>query len=220
VIRMTQFHKILIGAALACGVLLAQDSGVLPPLPKPLVLPPGNDQILPIAKSSSYLGDAIRIVDCPDQKDQPFGTCGNLVFGGPALFNTHLSGLIRIRFDNPVNNVAHFTITHPNNIVGDDVFMSAPQLYEYGIGQNRILDDFDEYSQGDLNLITGEVTNLNYIVFASNSFHDLMRSNGASVMGNSICRFCCVSRARAFAISVFTHALLMLASERMSRSLS
>ena len=170
-IRMMQFHKVLIGGVLAFGTLLAQDSGVLPPLPKPLTLPPGNDEILPIAKSSSYLGDAIRIVDCPDQKDQPFGTCGNLVFGGPALFNTHLSGLIRIKFDNPVNNVAHFTITHPNNIVGDDVFMSAPQLYEYGIGQNRILDDFDEYSQGDLNLITGEVTNLNYIVFASNSFY-------------------------------------------------
>ena len=72
-----------------------------------------------------------------------------------------------------MNNIAHFTITHPNNIVGDDVFMSAPQLYEYGIGQNRILDDFDEYSQGDLNLITGEVTgepNL-HRVFASNSFY-------------------------------------------------
>jgi hypothetical protein len=47
-------------------------------------------------------------------------------------------------------------------------------------------------------------------------------SNGTSTieMGNNICRFCCCSRARAFAISVFTQLLFMLASDRISSSLS
>lgn len=151
--------------------MCAQGVNVYPPLAKPLVLPPGNEEILPIAKSSSFLGDAIRIVDCPAIADEPFGTCGNLLFGGPAVYNTHLTGFIKIHFEPPVNNVAHFEITHPNDLVGEDVFMTAPQLWQFGVGQNHILDNFDQYTQGDLNLITGEVTNLNYIVFASNSFY-------------------------------------------------
>jgi hypothetical protein len=170
---MIWFRKFALGALLAATpvLLVAQVSNVLPPLPTPLVLPPGNEEVLPIAKSSSYLGDAIRIVDCPDTKDEPFGTCGNLLFGGLALYNTHLTGKVKIHFEQPVNNIAHFEVTHPNDLVGDDVFMAAPQVYQFGVGQNRILDDFDEYSQGDLNLINGEVTNLTYLVFVSNSFY-------------------------------------------------
>ena len=141
---MIWFRKFALGALLAATpvLLVAQVSNVLPPLPTPLVLPPGNDEVLPIAKSSSYLGDAIRIVDCPDAKDEPFGTCGNLLFGGLALYNTHLTGKVRIHFEQPVNNIAHFEVTHPNDLVGDDVFMAAPQVYQFGVGQNRILDDF------------------------------------------------------------------------------
>ncbi|HVV46858.1 MAG TPA: hypothetical protein VHC72_16710, partial [Bryobacteraceae bacterium] len=172
-IRTARFHGIALGGLLLAGAALlqAQGTNVLPPLPKPLALPPDRDEVLPLAKSSSYLGDAVRIVDCPNSQDEPFGTCGNLVFGGLAMYNTHLTGFVHIHFEPPVNNIAHFEVTHPNDMVGDDVFMSAPQMFEFGVGQNRILDDFNNYSEGDLNLVTGEVTNLRYSVFASNSFY-------------------------------------------------
>ncbi len=170
---MTWLRIFTLGSVVLGGAMLlqAQGTNVLPPLPTPLVLPPGNDEVLPIATSSSYLGDAIRVVDCPNAADEPFGTCGNLDFGGLAMYNTHLTGFVHIHFEAPVNNIAHFEVTHPDDLVGSDVFMSAPQLFEMGVGQNRILDYFDQDSEGDLNLITGEVTNLNYIIFASNSFY-------------------------------------------------
>ncbi|MEO7649711.1 MAG: hypothetical protein ABIZ80_04535, partial [Bryobacteraceae bacterium] len=76
------------------SVLLAVASAVLAeraPLPVPLKLPPGLTQVLPVDKDGSYMGDAIRIVDCPKNEDNPFGVCGNTLFGGHALYNTHLS---------------------------------------------------------------------------------------------------------------------------------
>jgi hypothetical protein len=149
--------------------LFAQD-----PLPTPLRLPPGNFQILQINKEGSYMGDAVRIVDCPKDEDNPFGTCGNLLFGGLGLWNSHLSGAIAIQFHPPVNNVTRFEIFHPNNLVGDDVFMAAPQLYEMGVFSNIVLDTFNEFSSGDLNLVTGEVTNLNYTVNFFNFWYTLL----------------------------------------------
>jgi hypothetical protein len=168
-----RFSTIALGSIFLAGAAFVQGQGmnVLPPLPSPLVLPPGNDEVLPIATSTSYLGDAIRVVDCPNAADEPYGTCGNLDFGGLAIYNTHLTGFVHIHFETPVNNIAHFEVTHPDDLVGGDVFMYAPQFYQMGIGQNTILDYFDQDSEGDLNLITGEVTNLNYIIFASNSFY-------------------------------------------------
>ncbi len=138
-------------------------------LPEPLRLPPGNFQILDIDQAGSYMGDAVRIVDCPKDEDNPLGVCGNLLFGGLALWNSHLTGSLAIQFYPPVNNVAHFEIFHPNNLVGEDVLMQAPQLYQMTVSSNIVLDTLSEYSSGDLNLVTGEVTNLNYTV---NFFND------------------------------------------------
>lgn len=138
-------------------------------LAEPLRLPPGNFQILPVDTTGSYMGDAVRIVDCPRDEDNPLGVCGNLLFGGLALWNSHLAGTIAIQFYPPVNNVSHFEIFHPNNLVGEDVLMQAPQLYQMAVSSNLVLDTLSEYSSGDLNLVTGEVTNLNYTV---NFFND------------------------------------------------
>ena len=110
------------------------------------------------------MGDAMRIVDCPNPADEPFGTCGNELFGGVALWNSHLNGALQIRFSTPVNGVTHFEVTHPFNLTGDDVLMTMPQLYIFKMTQNTILDTFDTVSSGDLNLATGLVTNLNYNV--------------------------------------------------------
>lgn len=162
--------------SMLCAVLLISivPVGAADPLPTPLQLPPGNFQILQIDKAGSYMGDAVRIVDCPKDEDNPFGVCGNLLFGGLGLWNSHLSGAIAIQFYPPVNDIAHFEIFHPNNLVGDDVFMHAPQLYQMAVFSNIILDTFSEYSSGDLNLRTGEVTNLNYTVNFFNYWYALL----------------------------------------------
>src|ERR1700694_4234078 len=74
----------------------------------PLQLPPGLVEILPINKDASFYGDAIRMVDCPKEADEPFGLCNNHLFGGLALMSTHLQGSIQIRFYPPVGSISHF----------------------------------------------------------------------------------------------------------------
>jgi hypothetical protein len=144
------------------------------PLPVPLQLPPSMDEVLPVDTTGSYMGDAVRIVDCPNPADNPFGTCGNVLFGGLALWNSHLSGSIEVRFFKPVNNIAHFEVSHPFNLTGTDVLMKTPQFYVFGVTNNAIVDQFNQYSSGDLNLITGEVTNLNYGVIFYNIFYEAL----------------------------------------------
>src|SRR5437016_13767193 len=109
-----RFFATVAALSLAASLALAQ----LPPLTAPLVLPPGLDEVLPINPDSSYMADAVRIVDCPLDKDNPFGTCGNVLFGGFALYASQLSGNVEIRFFTPHQGVAHFEITHPGNLKG------------------------------------------------------------------------------------------------------
>lgn len=47
-----------------------------------------------------------------------------------------------------------------------------------------------------------------------------VHSDGTMLIGNNTWRPCCTSRARAFAISVFTQLLFVLASDRINSSLS
>ena len=146
--------------------LLARD-----PLPVPLKLPPGMAQVLPIDKNGSFMGDAIRVVDCPKNEDNPLGVCPNVLFGGFGLWNSHLTGVVRIQFYPPVNDIAHFELSHPLNLKGDDVVLRTPQFYAFGATSNALLDVFDQYSTGDLNLKTGEVTNLRYMANFFNIFY-------------------------------------------------
>jgi hypothetical protein len=143
------------------------------PLSVPLQLPPGGMEVLQVDTAGSYMGDAVRIVDCPNDADNPFGVCGNVIFGGLGLWNSHLTGVIQIRFNPPVNNISHFEISHPFNLRGNDTTMTAPQLYQMGVISNILLDSFNDYSSGDLNLVTGEVTNLQYKVIFFNYWYAL-----------------------------------------------
>src|SRR5213593_3338363 len=130
----------------------------LPNLPVPLKLPPGLRQTLRINKDVSYIGDAVRIVDCPKDEDNPLGTCSNLLFGGLAMYDSHVSGVVEVKFYAPINDIAHFEISHPGNLAGDNAVMKAPQGYEMRVRDVFILDALDQISSGDLNLLTGEVT--------------------------------------------------------------
>jgi len=147
-------------------------------LPVPLKLPPGLRQTLFINQEVSYVGDAVRIVDCPKDEDNPLGTCNNLLFGGLALWDSHLSGVVEVKFYAPINDIAHFEISHPGNLVGENAVMKAPQLYEMRVRDMFVLDALDQISSGDLNLLTGDVTHLNYAALFSNTWYaDLVKVN-------------------------------------------
>ena len=135
-----------------------------------LKLPTGLEQELPLNKAASYYGDALRAVHTAEKGEAAFGLTGNLLFGGLAMLDTHLSGSVRIKFTPPVNNVSHFEVTHgTTGLVGDDSRLSAPQFFKLPAIQHQVMDSAAEHSSGDLNLVTGEVTGLTYKFFFLNS---------------------------------------------------
>ncbi|HEX4963477.1 MAG TPA: hypothetical protein VF173_21795 [Thermoanaerobaculia bacterium] len=152
-----------------------------PPPQRPpgrLQLPPGLEQTLPLAKRATYHGDAIRIVHCPDEKDSRFGSCGDLFFGGFVLYDSHLTGSVRIRFTPPASDVTHFEVTLGEGLRGDDGVLSAPQFFRWPVLQAEVTDAPGFVSSGDLNLATGEVSNLQVFVYFRNSaLFGLMRAN-------------------------------------------
>jgi len=158
----------------------AADGSWPPPQPTPgrLQLPDGLVQTLPLAKRASYHGDAIRIVDCADPKEGVFGSCANLFFGGFVMFDSHLSGQIQIRFSPPQGDVTHFEVTLGEGLAGDDGLLAAPQLFRWPIQQAQVTDAPGVVSAGDLNLATGEVTNLNvFVLFRNSALFGLFRVN-------------------------------------------
>jgi hypothetical protein len=161
----------LLRTALLSTLLASIASAGLPLLPVPLQIPPGGIEVLPVVKRTSYIGDAVKIVDCPEDKYSPFGTCGNLLFGGMALYDSHLSGLIQVKFYPPVRNISHFEISHPGNLRGDDAVLKAPQVYQFPVQNVYAFDDLAVISSGDLNVATGEVTKVDYRLNVYNTFY-------------------------------------------------
>jgi len=139
-----------------------------PKLPKPLELPPGLEQTLPIATAGSYLSDAEQVQDCPEDKDNPFGLCRNVLFGGHVLFASPLSGSIHIRFYPPVNNVSKFEVSHLSGLEGEDLTERAPLLFAYRI-KGILFTDAPVLSSGEVDLTTGVVSNLDYRVISLNN---------------------------------------------------
>jgi hypothetical protein len=135
----------------------------------PLRLPPGLEQTLPLNKEASYYGDALRAVHTADPGEALYGLSGNLLFGGLAMLDSHLSGSIRIKFSPPVNGISHFEVTHGEGLIGDDERLSAPQFFKLPALQHKLLDPKDVLSSGDLNLASGEVTNLQYRLYFMNT---------------------------------------------------
>ena len=146
----------------APAVMVRETSGPWPPAqaaPKPLELPPGLEQVLPLNKERSYFGDALRAVDCQSPQAAKWGGCGGVLFGGLALVDSHVSGEVRIRFSPPVDaygtKVSHFEVSVGNGLRGDDGTLAAPQLYKLPAQQNQVTDFPGMVSAGDLDLTTG-----------------------------------------------------------------
>lgn len=135
-------------------------------LPEPLKLPPGLEETLPISKAGSYLADATNIQDCPEDKDNPLGLCNNVLFGGAVTFVSSFSGNIRIRFFPPVDNIAKFELSHLSGLKGEDVVERAPILFAFSI-KGTLFSDGERLTRGEVDLTTGEVRNLEYIVKSS-----------------------------------------------------
>ena len=141
-------------------------SYIFDPLPTPLVLPPGNVEILPLNHMGSFFGDQFRIIDCsPDVTpafpgdveavEVNYGICGNSLFGGPALFDSHLNGHLTITFFPTGPTTAHFTVSM-GLLTGDDGTVTAPLGYNFPVTFNSV-SDYVTISSGDLDLTTGYV---------------------------------------------------------------
>ena len=154
---------------LAATLCFAEEPVLLfEPLAVPLKLPPGLEQTLPLDKTGSIFGDAFRVVDCPDERTGRFGTCGNQLFGGLAITDSHLTGAIRIRFQPPVNNIAHFEV-FLGELRGDDAILAAPAGYRFPLLEWRVLDAPPRISEGDLHLLSGGVTGLRFFTIVQNT---------------------------------------------------
>ena len=149
---------------------------IFDPLPTPLKLPPGNTETLSLNRQASFFGDAFRVVDCSDIVDARFGTCGNQMFGGLVMHDSHLSGSITIQFYPTGPTSAHFVVTQ-GTLTGDKGVLSAPLGYSVPVNFNTVADG-DILSSGDLDLISGYATNIKwYAKFANTAYLALLNAN-------------------------------------------
>jgi hypothetical protein len=140
---------------------------IFEPLAKPLKLPPGLVQTIPVNKESTFFGDMLRAVDCTEPIELPFGTCGNQLFGGVAMVDSHLHGDLTIRFVPITATKVHFYASF-GALFGDDSVLQAPYGYELPVLNNQVL-EAPIPSEGDLDLTTGGATNLKFNVLFSNT---------------------------------------------------
>jgi len=133
-----------------------------------LTLPPGLEQVLPLDSRASFYGDALRAAHTREDRDIKYGSTPNLLFGGVCLVESHVEGSIRIKFTPPKDDVTHFEVTH-EGLSGNDAMLVAPQFFKLPCLMNQITDMPGAISSGDLNLATGEVSNLAYNVGFMNS---------------------------------------------------
>jgi hypothetical protein len=134
----------------------------------PLQLPQGLEQVLPLNGSLSYHGDALRPVHCRDERASRYGGCGQLLFGGLAMLGSQLSGSLRITFAPPADQVSHFEVDWGDGLLGENGVLSAPQYFRLPVPGPRVLHWPGTVASGDLNLETGEVSNLDFRVRMDN----------------------------------------------------
>jgi hypothetical protein len=122
-----------------------------------LRLPPDLEQVLPLDTESSYFGDAISAQNCRTAQTIQWGSGNNLLFGGLAMMDSHLSGNLRIKFTPPVGEWTTFQVSFESGLTGSDAVLTAPTFYKLPGKQQLIGDVPDHLSTGKLNLRTGQV---------------------------------------------------------------
>ncbi len=103
-----------------------------------LRLPPSLEQVLPLSTAASYFGDGITPLNCRDPQSIQTGSCGQLLFGGLAMVDSHLSGQLRLKFTPPENNLTRFELSFLEGFVGDDAVLVTPQFFKMAFQQSRV----------------------------------------------------------------------------------
>jgi hypothetical protein len=147
-----------------------------------LRLPPGLKQVLPVNTEASYFGDAISAQNCSTAKNIQWGSGNNLLFGGLAMMDSHLSGNLLIKFTAPVGEWTTFQVFFEGGLVGSDSVLTAPTFYKLPGKQQFISDVPGHVSAGRVNLRTGQVDDtpgsLNiYANFFNSALFALLRVN-------------------------------------------
>ncbi len=125
-----------------------------------ITLPSSLEATLAINEESSYFGDALRAAHTTFERDIAFGSSPNTFFGGLCLTQSHLHGTVHIKFSAPSGDTARFELSFGNGLSGQDGVLAAPQFFKLPSFDNRVTDIEGFRSHGELNLATGEVTNL------------------------------------------------------------
>jgi hypothetical protein len=148
----------------------------------PLQLPPGLQQVLPLNEELSYFGDGISALNCLTPQGIAFGSDGNLLFGGLAMVDSHLSGNIRIKFSPPANGNTKFQVFFEGGFVGKDEVLQCPTFFKMAFQRNRVDEVPGMISSGTLNLETGDVDTskgaLNiFALYSSTALNALIKVN-------------------------------------------
>jgi hypothetical protein len=142
----------------------------------PLQLPAGLEQVLSLNRQASFHCDAMRVVQCRRAEDIQWGKCGNNVFDGLAIFGSHLNGDLRFKFNSPVDQISHFEVSIDGQITGDDGVLATPNFLRFPLIAPRVIQSGQQLCAGDLNLISGDVSNLDCMGLFENSGLSILQS--------------------------------------------
>jgi hypothetical protein len=160
-------------AALPKGAIRQQPAAAeprsAPEVRSRITLPVNLEAIFELNEESSYFGDALRAAHTTFERDIPFGSSPNTFFGGLCLTQSHLRGKVHVKFSRPIADLAHFDLSLGDGLSGQDGVLAAPQFFKLPSLDNRVTDIENFQSHGDVNLTTGEVTNLMVKVAFANS---------------------------------------------------
>ncbi|MEQ1727243.1 MAG: hypothetical protein ABL982_02590 [Vicinamibacterales bacterium] len=134
-----------------------------------ITLPPSLEVTLPLHPESSYFGDGLRACHATIERDIPFGSSPNTLFGGLCLVQSHVKGSLHVRFAPPVDDIAHFELSVGEGLAGNDGELTAPQLYRLPATGSGVSDIKGLVSSGDLDLATGDVSNIRFYFGFGNS---------------------------------------------------
>lgn len=154
-----------------------------------LRLPPTGQQILPLNRTTSYHSDAMRVVNCSPEQGQ-WGSCGDDVFDGLAMFGGQLVGSLHFEFSPPRNDIAKFTVRIVDVLLANDGVLSTPGFMRFPLLKSRVTQPRDLVSSGEVNLVTGEVSNLDlFFVFSNSGLAALQSMNPTSFPQPAIIRY-------------------------------
>ena len=141
-------------------------------IPKDIIL--GKNITLILNPKRSYFGDALNVVDVPnearvDPRFPPFGWSGDSLIGGYALTVSPLKGQVVLEFQSKIEDgFIPFTLHHSIGLKGQNSVLSSPDGYRMPSTGNTVV-DARPLSHGYLEISTGRLYDFHYNVRFFNS---------------------------------------------------